>query len=611
MVNTNSERDTGADQPVLGQALPQRSGRILLRSYRYLGPYRWRSAGAYAIILVINALALLIPQLIRWMVDRGIGQGDTSLLARSVLMLLGLTLLKGILAFVQGRWTEVASQGVAYDLRNAIHHKLSSLSFSYHDHAQTGQLLSRAVQDVERIRFLTGRATLRLAEGVTLLLGTLAALLWMNSALALLSLATMPVLIWVAFRFGARFRPLSLDIQQQLAVLTTRVEQNLRGARVVKSYAQEPAEIARFDRENDHWFQLSARSVRLRALNVPLIDLIASLGTVFIIWYGGSLVIQDRLTLGELVAFTTYLSQLVQPVRRVGMIIPALTMAAAAGERIYEILDAESEVQEAPDATPLPAVQGHVRFDRVSFSYFGTHQVLRDLTLEALPGEVIALLGATGSGKSTIINLIPRFYDPTKGQITIDGYDTRSVTLGSLRDQIGIVLQETTLFAATIKENIAFGCPHAQDWEIVDAAKAAQAHSFVVDMPHGYETHVGERGITLSGGQKQRIAIARALLKDPRILILDDAMSSVDTETERQIQLALERLMRGRTSFVIAQRLSTVRQADRILVLDRGRIAASGTHEELLLRSGLYAEIYYHQLRPQERRPAGTMAERS
>ncbi len=575
------------------------SGRILFRCFGYLRPY-WRlTVGAYLIMLVVNALALSIPQFIRWIVDEGIDGQDVGLLTRAVLALLGLTLLKGVLSFFQGRWTEIASQGVAYDLRNAIHRKLSELSFSYHDHAETGQLLSRAVQDVERIRFLTGRAILRLIEGITLLLGTMVVLLWMNRDLALLALATIPVLIYVAFRFGRSFRPLSLEIQQQLAVLTTRLEQNLRGARVVKAFAQEGAEIARFDHENDHWFGLSIEAVRLRSFTVPLIDLIASIGTVFVIWYGGSLVIRGQLTLGELVAFSTYLSLLVMPLRRVGVIIPALAVAAAAGERVFEILDTPSEVHDAPDAVPLAPVRGHVRFDRVSFAYFGRHQVLRDITFEALPGQVIALLGATGSGKSTIINLIPRFYDPSQGRITVDGYDTRQVTLSSIRDQIGIVLQETTLFAATIRENIAFGCPEAGEADIVTAAKAAQAHQFIMDTPHGYDTEVGERGVTLSGGQKQRLAIARALLKDPAILILDDATSSVDTETERLIQLALERLMQGRTSFVIAQRLSTVRMADLILVLEKGRIAASGTHEELLRASGLYAEIYHRQLQPQ------------
>jgi ATP-binding cassette subfamily B protein len=552
-------------------------------------------------MLAIIGLVLIIPQVVRWIVDQGIGGQDIALLGRSVLFLLALALIKGVLSFLQGRWTEAASQGVAYDLRNAIHDKLESLSFSYHDRAQTGQLLSRAVQDVERIRFLTGRATLRMVEGALLLAGTLAALVWMNPQLALLALVTMPLVAYVAFRFGRRYRPLSLDIQQQLAVLTTRLEQNLRGTRVVKAFAQEEAEVKRFDRENDHLFSLSAESARLLAFVVPLIDLIASMGTVFIIWYGGSLVIGGQLTLGELVAFSTYLGQLVQPVRRMGMIIPAFAMAVSAGERIFEILDAQSEVQEAPDAIALPRVRGHVRFERVSFSYMSQHLVLRDLRFEAYPGQVIALLGATGSGKSTIINLIPRFYDPTEGRITIDGYDTRQVTLNSLRDQVGIVLQETTLFATTIGENIAFGCPQASEEEIVSAAQAAQAHEFITEMPDGYDTHVGERGATLSGGQKQRVAIARALLRDPRVLILDDATSSVDTETERLIQLALERLMRGRTSFVIAQRLSTIRQADLVLVLEKGRIAASGSHEELLRTSGLYAKVYHRQLRPPQK----------
>jgi ABC-type multidrug transport system fused ATPase/permease subunit len=576
------------------------AGRIILRCLGYLRPYRRLMIGAYLALLGINALAVTIPQFIRWIVDWGIRGQDISWLGASVLGLLGLTLVKGGLTFWQGRWTETASQSVAYDLRNAIHRQLAALSFSYHDRAETGQLLSRAVQDVDRIRFLTGRAFLRLTDGTVLLLGTAAILIAMNPRLAVLALCTMPFLGYRAFRFGRRLRPLSLAIQQQLAVLTTRLEQNLRGARVVKAFAQEKSEIARFDRENDRWFDLSARSARLEAFNEPLIDLIANAGTVFIIGYGGWLVIRGQLTLGELVAFTTYLAQLVQPVRRLGTIIPAITQAVASGERIFEILDTVSEVQDAPDAIPLPAVRGHVHFECVSFAYFGRHRVLTEITFEALPGQVIALLGAAGSGKSTIINLIPRFYDPTAGRILIDGYDTRCVTLNSLRDQIGIVLQETTLFAATIRENIAFGRPDATEEKIVEAARAAQAHSFIVETPNGYDTLVGERGITLSGGQRQRVAIARALLKDPRILILDDATSSVDTETERLIQVALERLMRGRTSFVIAQRLSTLRLADLILVLDKGRIAASGTHEQLLRTSGLYAEIYHHQLRPQE-----------
>jgi ATP-binding cassette subfamily B protein len=322
---------------------------------------------------------------------------------------------------------------------------------------------------------------------------------------------------------------------------------------------------------------------------------------VFIIWYGGSLVIGGRLTLGELVAFSTYMGLLIQPVRRLGMILPALVTAAAGGERIFEILDVRSEVTDAPGAAVLPPIRGHVRFENVSFSYFGRHQVLNDVSFEARPGQVVALLGPTGSGKSSIINLIPRFYDPTRGRITVDGHDIRAVQLNSLRDQIGIVLQETTLFAATMRANIAFGRPDASEQEIIAAAQAAQAHDFIMEMPQGYDTIVGERGATLSGGQKQRVAIARALLKDPHILIFDDATASVDSDTERLIQVALARLMTGRTSFVIAQRLSTIRMADQILVLDGGRITARGTHDELLRTSELYVAIYQRQFRPQER----------
>ncbi len=576
--------------------MKSQNARILLRCFGFLRPYSRITAGAYLAALGSSVLSAVVPQVIRRLVDEGIAAGHTGVLGWGVLSLLALTLLNGMLGYLLGRWSEVASQNVAYDLRNAIHARLTSLSFSYHDHAQTGQLLSRSIQDVERIRFLTGRAVLRIFQAVTLLAVTFVALAWMNPRLTLLSLATMPVLAYAGYRFGRVYRPLSLEIQQQIAVLTTVLEQNLRGTRVVKAFVQEDAEIEKFEAENNRWFALSERAIRADALNVPLIDFIAGISTILIVWYGGRLVIRGALTMGELVAFTAYLSQLAQPVRRLGVIIPAVAMAASAGERIFEILDSESEVEEAPDAVELPPAQGYVRFEHVSFAYFGRRAVLNDLTFEAEPGQVIALLGTTGSGKSTVINLIPRFYDPDAGRITIDGTDIRRVTLNSLRDQIGIVLQETTLFAATIRENIAFGLPEAREEDVIAAARAAQAHDFILRMPDGYETKVGERGITLSGGQKQRVAIARALLKDPRILLLDDATSSVDTGTERLIQLALERLMRGRTSFVIAQRLSTVRMADQVLVLDRGRLAAIGTHEELLRQSSLYAEIYNRQL---------------
>ncbi len=579
---------------------PSKDWKILKRCFAYLKPY-WRYvAGGYILLMVINGLTMVNPQLIRGIVDRGMDGGDLTYLTWAVIALLVLTLISGVLSYFQGSWSETCSQSVAYDLRNQLFAKLSELSFAYHDRTEAGQLLARAMQDVDRIRFLDGRATMRLLESVVMLIVTVIILISMNARLALLSILSLPVLIYQAYRYSSALRPLWRAIQDQMSLLTTRVEQNLRGARIVKGFAQEDAEIKRFKEQNDVWFNLSAKQAKISAINNPLVTLIANISTVFIIWYGGRLVAGGELTLGELVAFTSYMGQLAGPVRMLGRMVPFIAQAIASGERIFEILDVESEVKEAPDAISLPAVKGHVRFDNVSFSYFGRRKVLQNIELEAKPGQIIALLGTTGSGKSTVTNLIPRFYDASEGSITIDGFNVKDVTLNSLRKQIGIVLQETTLFAASVRENIAFGKPGATDEEVFAAAKSAQAHDFILEMPQGYDTEVGERGSTLSGGQKQRVAIARALLKNPRILILDDAMSSVDTETERLIQQALERLMKGRTSFVIAQRLSTVRMADQIVVMDKGSIVAKGTHEDLLRTSGLYGEIYQQQLRPQE-----------
>lgn len=576
---------------------------IILRCFSYLRPHWKLTAGAYLMMLLIDLINMLNPQLIRWAIDNGIRAKQTSLMALAVVALLGLVIIKGVFTYLQGVWTEVASQNVAYDLRNEIQHKITQLSFSFHDQAEAGDLLSRSIQDVERIRFLTGRATFRVTEGIFLMLITAVVMIWMNARLGLLAIVAMPLLVIQSIRFGRVFRPLSAQIQKQLAVLTTRVEQNLRGVRVVKSFAQEEAEIERFEKENKHWFDLSAYAARLQATNMPLLHLIANISSVVILWYGGSLVINGGLSLGELVAFTVYLAQLISPVRFLGMILPAISMASASAERVFEILDAVPEVREEPDAIPLVAKRGHIRFEHVSFSYTKqamrniASEVLKDINFEVLPDQVVALLGPTGSGKTTIVNLIPRFYDPTEGRVTIDGIDIKKVTLNSLRSQIGMVLQETTLFAASIRENITFGKPDATQEEIETAAKAAQAHEFIMQMPKGYDTHVGERGVTLSGGQKQRLAIARAILTNPRILILDDATSSVDTETEHLIQLALDRVMQGRTTFVIAHRLSTVQRADLILVMDKGRIVGRGKHDELLKTCPLYQNIYHQQLK--------------
>jgi len=572
--------------------------RILLRCFSYLRPHWKLTAGAYLMMVLIDVLNMINPQLIRWTIDNGIRSKEVSLLTLAVLVLLALVVVKGFFTYFQGRWTEIASQNVAYDLRNELQRKITLLSFSFHDQAEAGDLLSRAIQDVERIRFLTGRATFRVTEGVFLMLITAGVMFLMNPSLGLLAMIAMPLLAFQSIRFGRVFRPLSAQIQKQLAVLTTRVEQNLRGAKVVKTFAQEEAEIERFEAENRRWFDLSAYSARLQSVNMPLLHLIANLSSVVILLYGGSLVIEGSLSLGEMVAFTAYMGQLIAPVRFLGMILPAISMASASAERVFEILDAVPDVCEELGAPEIAVARGHVRFEHVSFAYGKHSDVLKDITFEAQPDQVIALLGPTGSGKSSVVNLIPRFYDPTDGQITIDGQDIRRVTINSLRNQIGMVLQETSLFAASIRENIAFGKPEASQEAIESVAQAAQAQEFILQTPSGYDTEVGERGVTLSGGQKQRLAIARALLTDPRILILDDATSSVDTETERQIQLALDQVMRRRTTFVIAHRLSTVQRADLILVLDKGRIVARGKHDELLKTSPLYHSIYEQQLKP-------------
>jgi ATP-binding cassette subfamily B protein len=405
----------------------------------------------------------------------------------------------------------------------------------------------------------------------------------------------LPLLVFVALRFESRQRHLSRDIKEQLGVLTSRIEQALRGVRIVRAFAQEDGELASFAAQNERWRRLSDRLAGNGAVFAPLLILVANLGVVFTVWYGGRLAISGALTLGALVAFSAYLGQLVGPVRLVGMIAPAIAMAVSSGERVFEILDATSEVSEAPDATPLAAPRGRVEFENVSFSYFNRFPVLRDVSFTAEPGAVVALLGATGSGKSTVANLVPRFYDATAGRVLVDGRDVKSLTLASLRGAIGIVQQETTLFASTVRENILFGVDGAGEEEMVRAARRAQARDFAAAMSDGYETRLGERGVTLSGGQKQRIAIARALVKDPRILILDDATSSVDAVTERGIQAALDELMRGRTTLVIAHRLGTIRRADLILVLDGGRIVARGTHDDLLAMSPRCAEMFARQ----------------
>ncbi len=573
----------------------------LRRTFLYLRRY-WPSAlGALLSLLLVNAANLTAPKLLQYLIDKGIKPLDMGAVWLVTMALVGVALVRGVFNFLQGYLGEVASQGVAYDLRNDIFAKLQSLSFSYHDRAQTGKLMTRMTSDVELVRMFLGRGLVMLLSAILLLIGTLVMLFLMSWRLTLLVLLTIPGIAFIFTLFVRNVMPMSRTVQQKLGALNTILQENLRGIRIVKAFAREEHEIERYAARNHDLLESNISLIRLFSTYFPLIFFFSNLGTVIVVGVGGYLVIQGRLTLGELTAFIGYLIYLLMPMFMMGMIGAMLSRAEASAQRIVEVLDAESEVRERPGAIPLPPIRGRVEFDHVSFRYVGAESnVITDISFVAEPGQTVAILGQTGAGKSTIINLIPRFYDVTEGRVLIDGYDVRDVTLDSLRSQIGFVLQETTLFSGTIRENIAYGRPDASLDEVVAAAKAAQAHDFILELPDGYETRVGERGVGLSGGQKQRIAIARALILDPRILIMDDATSSVDAETEYKIQKALEHLREGRTTFIIAQRISTVRTADKILLLDRGRLVAEGTHEELLRTSELYVEILETQFAAHE-----------
>lgn len=505
--------------------------------------------------------------------------------------------MRGLFAFLQAYWAERNSQTVAFEIRNELFDKIQRLSFSYHDQNQTGQLMIRATDDIEKVRLFIGQGLVQLAGAAILLVATLSLLLSTNWQLALVSMPILPAALITFMIFGIVSQPLFAKIQARISDVNTVLQENLAGIKVVKAFAREQMQQEKFRVAAGNLLNQSLTVSRVFGFLFPVVLLVANLGQASVLYFGGKQIVNGSLTLGEYQEFSLYLIYLFLPLAQFGIIITQLGQASASAARIFEILDATSDVRDKPDAVTLPAVSGRVTFDNVTFKYpGGGDPVLSEVNFTVEPGQCVALLGATGSGKTTIINLLPRFYDPSSGSIMIDGLDLRSVTLDSLRSQIGIVLQETTLFSSTIRENIAFGRPNATLAEVQAAARAAAADDFIDAMPEGYDTPVGERGSTLSGGQKQRIAIARALLLNPRLLILDDATSSVDLQTESRIQAALDHLMRGRTSFVIAQRISTVINADLILVLDRGKIVASGRHLDLLENNDLYAEICRSQL---------------
>ena len=572
----------------------------LFRLRIFLRPYKKHLAIAYFTLLVSTLLSLAIPRLVGDAIDKVLEKDTLSFLVLLAIAILAFSLVRGVFAYFQSYLSEYISQRVAYDLRNVLYDHLQHLSFAYHDKQQTGQLMSRATADVEGVRWFISLGLVRSVYLIVLFVGISTLLIMTNWKLGLISLGALPLVSGRAVFVSQRLRGIWRNIQEMTGQIGALLQENLSGARVVRAFSRQEYESTRFASKAQELADETVLSSRVQASNAPLMNFIFAIITGAILWVGGREVMADRLTAGELTQFVFYLVLLAFPVRIVGFVINLFSRAASSGERIFQILDAESPVHERPDARPLAEVQGHVRFRNVNFSYDSVVPTLRDVDFEVQPGQVVALLGATGSGKSTIVHLIPRFYDVTEGAITIDGIDIRDVTLSSLRRAVGIVQQEVFLFADTIRENIAYGAHDATKEEIERAAEAARLKDFIDSLPEGYETWVGERGITLSGGQKQRVAIARTLVMNPRVLILDDSTASVDTETEMLIQQALKELIKGRTTFIIAQRLSTVRNADLILVLKDGQIAEQGSHRELLAKGGIYREIYQLQLRPQE-----------
>lgn len=605
-------------------------GTGLRRAIGYLANQKRTAIYAYGALIVATLAQLAVPKLVQNMIDtitngftankilelpQAFQLGAATLLGQSIdeltvtqanslnwlingaIIIVIFAVVRGLFSFAQAYFAETTSQGVAYDFRNELFSKLQRLSFSYYDQNQTGQLMIRATDDVEKVRIFIAQGLILATQAFLLFILTLVILFWTNWQLTLVILPILPLALILFMGFGNLARPLFGEIQRRLSSLNTVLQEALAGIKVVKAFNREQYEQERFDARVDHFFEQQVKVQRVFSILFPTIFTLAQVGTAIILYFGGRQIITGTLTIGQYQEFTLYLVYIFFPLGQLGFIISLMAQAQASAKRIFEIVDAKSDVENKPDAIELSVIEGRVEFDNVRFSYFeSSDDVLSNVNFVAEPGETIALLGSTGSGKTTIINLIPRFYDVREGAVKIDGYDVRDVTLDSLRSQIGIVLQETNLFSGTIRDNIAFGRPDASIEEVEVAAKAAAAHDFIKSFPEGYDTPVGERGTTLSGGQKQRIAIARALLLDPKLLILDDSTSSVDLVTEYKIQKALDNLMEGRTSFVIAQRISTVVNADKIIVLDKGKIHAVGKHQELMETSHIYADIYNSQL---------------
>lgn len=573
---------------------------LYFRALKYVKPYLFRGLCAAICTVIAAGGTAYLPWIIKDMVDQVLKEKNTDMLNWIVVSIIVVFIIRGIAFYGQSYLMNYVGQRVIIDIRKAVFEKLQRLSLSFYDKNKTGTIMSYVTNDVNALQAAMVENVVEMVTESVILIASIVMMIYLDWRLFLVTFSTFPVVLLFIDQFGKRIRKSGSRIQEATADITSVLQETVSSARVIKSFVREEYEINRFDQENIKNFRANMKYAQLSATLTPTIEFVAAVGVTIILWYGGNSVIEGTITAGSLVAFLTYAVNISNPIKRLSRVIGNIQKALAAAQRVFDVLDLPETIHNAPEAKALPMVKGNVRFNNVSFSYNPGEQVLNNVSFDVKPGEMIAFVGPSGAGKSTVASLLPRFYDVTDGSITIDGEDIRRVTLQSLREQVGIVPQETVLFNGSVYDNILYGRLNATKEEVEAAAKAANAHNFITELPQGYQTMLGDRGVNISGGQRQRISIARAILKNPQILILDEATSALDTESERVVQEALDRLMIGRTSFVIAHRLSTIKNADKIMVLEKGCLVEQGTHDELMAKDGLYAHLYKIQYRSKE-----------